>query len=118
MDSIQIDGTTYLGGNSRDTSALWGGQTTNQLRSINSLRRTNTIPSSSHNWREGFAFGGTTPGTQDPGNFLWEYANENNALPFTQVFIRPRIANGSVSTRYPERRLCSPSAAVRAQGQA
>src|SRR3546814_8571703 len=41
-----------------------------------------------------FAYGSTASnGSSSSTSYLWEYSNENNALPFTQVFIRPKLTN-------------------------
>ena len=33
----------------------------------------------------------TVTGTNDATSYLWQYASEGNAIPFTQVFIRPKL---------------------------
>ena len=51
-----------------------------------------------HNSEAGFAFGSSvTNGTNDPNNYLWEFANENSAIPFTQMFIRPKITDADIA---------------------
>ena len=37
-----------------------------------------------------------TTGTNNATSYLWEFANENSAIPFTQVFIRPQITEADV----------------------
>ena len=64
----------------------------------NDTRRVFTYPSVNHNYRAGFSFGANvTTGTADPSSYLWEYANENSAIPFTQVFVRPQISEADIA---------------------
>src|SRR3546814_14493692 len=70
------------------------GQRTSTLRTQNNERRVNTVLTSNHGWQGGFAYGSTVSnGSSSSTSYLWEYSNENNALPFTQVFIRPKLTN-------------------------
>src|SRR3546814_8034357 len=70
------------------------GQRTSTLRTQNNERRVNTVLTSNHGWQGGFAYGSAVSnGSSSSTSYLWEYSNENNALPFTQVFIRPKLTN-------------------------
>lgn len=57
----------------------------------NSYRYVATARIQQHGWAAGFSFGPTIGGANNTTSYLWEYASENAAIPFTQVFIRPRI---------------------------
>jgi hypothetical protein len=66
--------------------------TTADAQIANDMRRVWTYPAAMHQWRAGFSFGGAgVTGTNDATSFLWQYASEGNAIPFTQVFIRPKL---------------------------
>ena len=52
-----------------------------------------TNESASHNYRMGFAYGSNIVGANNSTSYLWQYANEKAALPFTQVFIRPKLTS-------------------------
>ena len=44
---------------------------------------------SGHNNVRGFSYGSdANTGSQDSNDFLWEYGNENHAIPYTEVYIR------------------------------
>src|SRR3546814_18807545 len=85
------------------------GQRTSTLRTQNNERRVNTVLTSNHGWQGGFAYGSTVSnGSSSSTSYLWEYSNENNALPFPQVFIRPKLTNLSyedLPARSEERRV-------------
>jgi hypothetical protein len=55
----------------------------------NDARRVFTYAWSSHNNRKGFSYGSSVSGiaNNDPNTFVWEYSNENHALPYTEVYI-------------------------------
>ena len=44
---------------------------------------------SGHNNVRGFSYGSdANTGSQDSNDFLWEYGDENHAIPYTEVYIR------------------------------
>src|SRR5262249_42097573 len=48
----------------------------------------------------GWSFGsGVSTGTNDATNYLWEYNNENSAIPFTQMFIRPKLLESDITAQ-------------------
>ncbi len=95
LDKVVIDGTTYIGSNTYDTSAGVTGQTTNQLQNANDSRRMFTFAWTSHNNKVGFSYGSGVSGSNSSSSYLWTYANEGLAIPFTRVWVRPQIANGA-----------------------
>ena len=63
-----------------------------------SFKRITSYPVTAHNSEMGFAYGsGVTNGTNDPNNYLWKFANENSAIPFTQMFIRPKTTDADIA---------------------
>ena len=59
---------------------------------------------SGHNNVRGFSYGSdANTGSQDSNDFLWEYGDENHAIPYTEVYIRlydgsfPGVSGGSSS---------------------
>lgn len=66
--------------------------TTADAQLANDMRRVWTYPAAIHQWKAGFSFGGAgVTGSNNSTSYLWQYASEGNAIPFTQVFIRPKI---------------------------
>ena len=55
-----------------------------------------TFPWSGHGRQAGFSYRGAVDGRRDTTSFLWEYNTENQAIPFTQMFIRPRLTTASL----------------------
>ncbi len=49
-----------------------------------------TFPWSGHARQAGFSYRGAVDGQRNATSYLWENNTENQALPFTQLFIRPR----------------------------
>ena len=50
-----------------------------------------TFPWSGHARQAGFSYRGAVDGQRNATSYLWEDNTENQALPFTQLFIRPRV---------------------------
>lgn len=92
-----VDGVSYNGSNTADSMATFNGQTVNALRGINDNRRWFTQPWVSHNKQAGFSYGATVAGSTGATSYLWQYATEKNAIPFTRVFVRPRLMTSSFS---------------------
>lgn len=92
LNKVVINGTTYNGSNTKDTSAAVQGQTVNQLSSIQDTRQLFTYALAAHNNEQGFAMGGKG-GSSAADSYLWAVAKEGQPLGFTKVWLRPRIAN-------------------------
>ena len=92
LSSISFDGTTTdLATSNYQTN------TTSNVQVANDTRRVTTYPMTIHNFRAGFSFGGAaTVGQTNATSYLWQYASEGNAVPFTQVFIRPEITDADI----------------------
>jgi chitodextrinase len=88
MSNVIINGTTYPGGNSQSWAAN-GDQ---------NLLRMTTNDAAAHNYKQGFAYGNRISGANDPNNYLWTYTTEKSALPFSQVFIRPKLTSATYPT--------------------
>jgi trimeric autotransporter adhesin len=67
-----------------------GGQTNNFGR--NQLRdRIDTRELESHGWTAGWGYGTLIVGSNSPTSYLYSRAGEGSALPFSQVYVRPRL---------------------------
>jgi hypothetical protein len=94
LNRVRIDGTTYNGSNTRDTSASVPDQVVNQLINQNNQRRMFTSGWSGHGYQMGFSLGATvTGGSSSATNHLWTAGSEGSPIPFTRVWLRPRLAN-------------------------
>ncbi len=93
LSSITFDATTT----SLSTS-FYQTNTTSNVQVGNDARRVTTYPLAAHNQRAGFSFGsGVTGGSSAATSYLWEFANENSGIPFTQVFIRPTTTDADIA---------------------
>lgn len=72
--------------NTRDSTATTG------TDSANDYQRIFTQASAGHNNEKGFSYGTAVQGTNNNSatTFMWERANENAAIPYTEVYIRIR----------------------------
>jgi hypothetical protein len=96
LANVTINGTTYNGGNTADGTTTVAGQTGPGTGSGNNNElRVFTTFWSQHAYQAGFSYGGNIDGSNNSTSYLWENGSENNAIPFTQVMIRPRIMYGS-----------------------
>ncbi len=66
---------------------------TYDIRFDNAWQMIHTGAISGHNQRKGFAFGSSAHGSTSSTSYLW---GATYALPFTQVFIRPRFGDADV----------------------
>ncbi|CAN5824568.1 hypothetical protein BH23ACT2_BH23ACT2_19470 [soil metagenome] len=91
-NKMVINGSTFNGSNTRDTSLAGYGETTNQLRNVTDNRRLFTLTAGNKGGNAGFgtSVGG---GSNSSTNYLWTNGTEGNPLPFTRVWLRPQIAN-------------------------
>lgn len=80
LNAVAVGGKAYSAAN----TASWSNGNDQAF-----LRMT-TTESVSHNWRMGFAFGNKISGVNSATSYLWTYTTEKSALPFAQVFIRPK----------------------------
>ncbi|MBG0827418.1 galactose oxidase [Planomonospora sp. ID67723] len=84
LSSVVVDGTAYAGGSTRDWNNNSGS------------RRVFTYEWQGHGWEKGFSYGaGQTGGSSSGTSYLWQKGSEGNPIPFTQVFIRPKITSAS-----------------------
>lgn len=93
LNSVRINGTTYQGSNTKDTANSTTGQTTNGLSGRTDERRLITTRIAAHNNLTGFGTGSISGASNAPTNYLWRYSTEPNPIPFTRVWLRPRVAN-------------------------
>ncbi|MCB0977622.1 MAG: hypothetical protein KDB02_09200, partial [Acidimicrobiales bacterium] len=93
LNSVRIDGSTYNGSNTKDTASSTQGQTVNGLANRNDQRRLRTTKSSTNNNKPGFGTGWMSGGSNNSTTYLWSYSGNSTPIPFTRVWLRPRIAN-------------------------
>lgn len=89
--SFTIDGVGDTGSNTKDSNSQLPGETGNGNRGQNGAGRWFTYPWSGHGGLAGFSFGGNIGGENNATSYLWEFNTENHAIPFTQIFLRPRL---------------------------
>jgi trimeric autotransporter adhesin len=88
MTSYSFDGTTRTGG----TSASFG--------SDQAFNRMVNNTDATRGWRLGFAYGSGVTGQPTASSYLWApSAGAGGALPYAQVFLRPRITSDAAGFR-------------------
>ena len=94
LAKVTIGATTYAGSNTRDTFSAQPGQTTNALAGQQGLNRLFTWAWANNANRAGFSYGKDGPrGTTSPTSHLYQHASTGYTLPFTSVWLRPRLGN-------------------------
>ena len=93
LSSIRFDNTT-----TNFSTSTWQTNTTANVQVANDTRSVTTYPLASHAYQAGFSFAGSTTGQNNATSYIWMNTNEGNALPFTQVFIRPQIAESDITS--------------------
>jgi hypothetical protein len=95
LNRIVIDGTSYAGSNTRDTWETGiAGQTTNRLAGVQGTKRLFTWDWEKNGGLMGFSFGkGAPTGSTSATSNLWQRSSSSYSLPFTRVWLRPRLGN-------------------------
>jgi hypothetical protein len=101
LNRIVIAGTSYAGSNTRDTfEKAIAGQTTNQLAGQQGTKRLFTWNWDKNDNLMGFSYGkGAPAGSTSATSNLWQRSSASYPMPFTRVWLRPKIGN---STAFPE----------------
>ena len=81
-----INGTDYGSGNTQN----WGVDS--------NLLSMNTMQTSLHGYQMGFGLGGNIVGQNSATSYLYSSSGEGQALPFSQVWIRPQVSNPTYPT--------------------
>ncbi len=90
LSSMTISGTSYTSGaNTRDFAPLGTGTTAKDIG------RVITYQLQSHAYKAGFSYGQTITGANNSTSYLWQNASEGYAVPFAQVYVRPKITSVS-----------------------
>ncbi|GAA4631063.1 hypothetical protein GCM10023196_058910 [Actinoallomurus vinaceus] len=83
LESASFDGTPYSGGY------------TDKVGSTSSLRPYNyvsTVKDANNSYKKGFAYGsGVSSGSTSASSYLYRASSKGQSIPFTQVYIRPKI---------------------------
>ncbi|GGL56910.1 fibrinogen-like YCDxxxxGGGW domain-containing protein [Planomonospora parontospora] len=80
LSSVTFDGVRGSGTTASAAVALGGDR-----------RRLTTTKVAAHAYQRGFAYGTSVTGANNGTSHLWQNASEGEAIPFAQVFIRPRL---------------------------
>ncbi len=81
FSSIKVNTTTYGSGNTQSWAS----------GSDQNLLRMTTNENVVHNYKMGWAYGNRIAGQNNATSYLWQYTTEKSALPFTQVYLRPKL---------------------------
>lgn len=85
-----------VGAWSFDTATGSGGQT-NNFGNNNTTRRVDTREVQARGYVWGFAYGASVLGSTSPDSYLWSVTEGGqSAMPFTQVWLRPRLTQQNV----------------------
>ncbi|MCU1369557.1 MAG: hypothetical protein JWO77_751, partial [Ilumatobacteraceae bacterium] len=97
LNRIVIDGVSYSGSNTRDTfEKAIAGQTTNQLAGQQGTKRLFTWDWEKNDGLMGFSFGrGAPAGSTSATSNLWQRSSSSYSIPFTRVWLRPKLSNGT-----------------------
>jgi hypothetical protein len=93
LSATVVDGVRTTGSNTRDSRAEVPGEVGVGLRTFDDHRRWTTAVVATNKESRGFAYGTQVRGSSSPGARVWSPTNGTNPLPFTRVWVRPRIAN-------------------------
>ncbi|MFE3453697.1 fibrinogen-like YCDxxxxGGGW domain-containing protein [Nonomuraea sp. NPDC059194] len=84
LSSVKANAVTYNGGNTRDWNLN------------NGSLRLFTFEWNNHGWKKGFSYGsGMAGASTSASSYLWQNSTEGHPIPFTQVFIRPKLTTVS-----------------------
>lgn len=95
LTKATINGVTYAGGNTRDTYSSVPGQTVDKLAGVQGHHRLFTFPWAGNGDVVGFSYGRDVTGTTTASTNLYVPKKGGYVLPFTRVWIRPRLSNAT-----------------------
>ena len=96
LTKVVIDGKVYAGSNTMDTYASVYDQKTNRLAGVQGSARMFTMPWTGNNDVQGFSYGkGVTGASSSSTNNLLLAKSGGYAIPFTRVWLRPRLTNAT-----------------------
>ncbi len=94
LSKITLDGTTYSGSNTFDTFSTAPGSSASGLNGKQGTQRMFTWAWANNGNKAGFSFGSGGPkGSTSSTNNLYQHSTSGYTLPFTRIWLRPRIAN-------------------------
>ncbi len=95
LNRIVVSGTSYAGSNTRDTyETAIAGQTTNKLAGQQGTKRLFTWDWDKNDHLMGFSYGkGAPAGSTSATSNLWQRRSSTYSIPFTRVWLRPKLAN-------------------------
>ncbi len=96
LSRVSIDGQTWTNSNTRDTGSGFYDYPSGGLAGQQGLRRMYTYATSANSWKSGFAYGSGLSGSTAADTNLYKTAS-GTVLPFSQVWLRPRIANNATT---------------------
>ncbi len=91
LSTFSIDGVRGSGSNTKDSRVSMSNEVGAGNRNGKNEFVWFTYPWSGHDRNAGFSYGGGISGSNDSSSYLYEFATENQAIPFTQMYVRPRI---------------------------
>lgn len=97
LSSMRIGATNYANGNTKDTYNPFYDYPTAGLQGYQGTSRLRTYASSGNNWLQGFGYGTGVTGSTSDTTYLYRPTLSGFVLPFTRVWIRPRILNTDVT---------------------
>ena len=97
LSSMRIGSSTYANGNTKDTYTSFWDYPRAGLQGFQGTSRLRTYASEGNNYLQGFGYGSGVTGTNSATTYLYRYSGSGFVLPFTRVWIRPRILNTDVT---------------------
>jgi len=93
LASYSIDGAVGTGSNTKDSALEMFGEVGAGNRNGSNRNGWFTFSWSGHSRQAGFSYRGNVDGERNDTSYLWEYNTENRAIPFTQMFLRPKLTS-------------------------
>jgi hypothetical protein len=94
LSRIVIDGKSYTGSNTHDTYSSAYDQATNPLAKAQGTKRMFTFPWANNGDLSGFSYGsGVNGGSTSSTSYFWHKDSKGYVLPFSRVWVRPRLVN-------------------------
>ena len=97
LAGLRLGGSNYTNGNTRDTGATFYDYPSSTARNQSGLRRLRTYSAETNGWQMGFAYGSNVNGGSTSGTNHLYRSGSGWVMPFTRVWVRPQIANDSLT---------------------
>ena len=97
LDAGDAIGTWSMASSTSGATGSGSGGTSNSFGTGSSYLKVITTTNATSAWKAGFAYGSSVSGSTSATSYIYKAGSGAQAIPFTQVFIRPQLSSASLT---------------------